>query len=64
MVCLHATEIGSIDFFVLMADCYRFLFLAYALHFSNRPWMHSFRPPWGLGGKKGRSARRKEENRS
>jgi len=34
-----------------VADCYRFLFLANALHFPNRSWLRSFKLAWGLGGK-------------
>ena len=53
-VCLHGIGIGSIDFSVSVADCHRFLYIADALHFPNRPWLRSFRLAWGLGGKKGR----------
>ena len=51
MICLHGIEVGSIDFFVLVADCYRFSFLANTLKISNCPWMRSFLLAWGLGGK-------------
>ncbi len=30
-----------------------FLLKPYFLHFPNRPWMGSFRSPWGFGWKEG-----------
>ena len=50
MVCLHATDIGYINFSVLVADCFRFPFLSCFLFFPNRSWLRSFRLAWGLGG--------------
>ena len=58
MVCLHTTEIGSIDFSILVADCHRFSTLRdvcnsqFITHNSQLfSWLRSFRLAWGLGGK-------------
>ena len=42
MVCLHGVEIGSIDFFALVAECYRLSFLANTLKIPNHSWLRSF----------------------
>ncbi len=60
MDCLHGTEIGSIDFFALVAVVIGSLFLADALHFSNRSWLRSFRSSWGLGEKLAQGERKKQ----
>ncbi len=50
-VCLHGAEIGSID--LLNSKTYKLKNsrFAYFLKNPNRPWLCSFRSPWGLGGK-------------
>ena len=52
MVCLHGVEIGSID--LLNSKTYKLKNsrFAYFLKNPNASWLRSFRPPWGLGGKK------------
>ena len=51
-VCLHGTEIGSIDLLNSLTYKLKNSRFAYFLKNPNRSWLRSFRSPWGLGGKK------------
>ena len=55
--CLHDVKFGSIDFFVLVADCFRFPFLSCFLLFPNRSWLRSLGSAWGLGERTARMKR-------
>ena len=61
LICLHGAEIGSIDLPNSKTYKLKNSRFAYFLHFPNASWLRSFRPPWGLGGKR---ARRRDYNAS
>lgn len=53
-ICLHTTEIGSIDLSNSKTYKLKTHVYAYFLHFPNASWLRSFRLPWGLGGNSAR----------
>ena len=54
-VYLRDIEIGNIDLANSITYKLKNLRFVYFLHFSNRPWLRSFRLPWDLDGKKTRT---------